>query len=138
MAITINQQERDAIWADIQLNHTGLDDLNMAFIHGDRADFREMRERFKVDWRLLDDLGWARADMRDEFTLTMPAPQLEQTIRWHRDRATGSLEISCDEFTGTPGPGVDPAEFVAEVQQQVDEELDLLSACDRVLGQVGS
>jgi hypothetical protein len=46
--------------------------------------------------------------------------------------------MSRDELTGTPGPRVDVAEFLTEVQQQVDEELDLLSACDRVLEQVGS
>ena len=117
MTITINQEQRDAIWADIELNHnSGLSDINMAFIHGDDADFQEMRERFKVDWRLLDDLGWARADVRDEFTLTMPARELEEAIRWHRERAIGALPDSED----------------------ADEELDIMSACDHVLEQVGS
>ncbi len=39
MAVTINQEQRDAIWADVELNHTALSDIEMGFRHGDSDDF---------------------------------------------------------------------------------------------------
>jgi hypothetical protein len=114
MAITINQEQRDAIWADIQLDHTALDDLEKCLSHGQTDYAQKLRQQFERHWRLLDDLGWARADVRNEFTLTMPTTELKKTIRWHRDRAIGALPDSED----------------------ADEELDIVSACDHVLEQV--
>jgi hypothetical protein len=131
MAITINQEQRDAIWADIELNHSGISDIEMGFTHGDSDDFREMRARFEQHWRLLDDLGWPRADVREKFTLTMPAIELENAMRWHRERATGSLEGHREDLNGAP-------EVPADIRQDMDQCLDLISACDRVLEQVGS
>jgi hypothetical protein len=60
---------------------------------------------------LLDDLGWAKADGREEFALTMPARDLEQAVRWHRHRVLEELPDS----------------------EHVDDDLDVVSACDHVL-----
>jgi hypothetical protein len=131
MAITINQEQRDVIWADIKLDHSALSDIEMGFTHGDSDEFRELRKRFEQHWRLLDDLGWGRADVRGKFMLTMPPVELEDAMRWHRERATGSLEGHREDQKGaTP-------EVPADIRRDIDECLDLISACDRVLEQVG-
>jgi hypothetical protein len=114
MAITITQHQRDTLWRDIQLDHTALSDVEKCLVLGDAEGAQELRAQFERHWRLLDDLGWAFADVRDEFTLTMAAPELEKAIRWHRDRVVEALPDSED----------------------ADEELDILSACDHVLEQV--
>jgi hypothetical protein len=141
MAITINQEQRDAIWADIQLDHTALSDLAGCLRRGQADYAQELRQRFEWHWRLLDDLGWARADVRDEFSLTMPTTELVQAIRWHRDRAAEALRGCRDDLKATQddmAPGFDIDEFLADARQFVDEDLDIVSACDRVLEQVGS
>jgi hypothetical protein len=68
--------------------------------------------------------------VREEFTLTMPAAKLEDAMRWHRERATGSLEGHREDLKGAP-------EVPADIRQDIDVCLDLISACDRVLEQVG-
>ena len=68
MAVTINQEQRDAIWADIELNHGGaFGDVHSAFRNGDDDDTREMRERIK-----------ARFDFEG---IEIPYPQ---RVVWHR------------------------------------------------------
>jgi hypothetical protein len=69
--------------------------------------------------------------MRGEFTLTMPAGELEDAMRWHRMRATGSLEGHRQDWKGAP-------EVPTDTRRDIDECLDLISACDRVLDQARS
>jgi hypothetical protein len=116
MTITINREQRDALWGDIELDHSGLGDLATCLSRGEAADAQEMRRRFDKHWRLLDDLGWTRGDPRREFTLTMPPGEIAEAMQWHRERVIEALPDSEDP----------------------DQDLDILSACDRVLEQVGS
>ena len=114
MSITINREDRNAIWGEIRLDLTALSDVEESLDQGDVECARSMRSRFERHSRLLDDLGWAKADSREEFPLTMPVQQLEQAVRWHRHRVLEELPES----------------------KHVDDDLDVLSACDHVLEQL--
>ena len=114
MSITINREDRNAIWGEIRLDLTALNDVEESLDQGDVECARSMRGRFERHSRLLDDLGWAKADSREEFPLTMPVQQLEQAVRWHRHRVLEELPES----------------------EHVDDDLDVLSACDHVLEQL--
>jgi len=114
LSITINREDRNAIWGEIRLDLTVLSDFEESLDKGDVEYARGMRGRFERHSRLLDDLGWAKADRRDEFALTMPPQDLEQAVRWHRHRVLEDL------------PG----------SEHVDDDLDVLSACDHVLEQL--
>src|SRR5689334_16893874 len=97
MSITINRDDRNAIWGEINLDLTTLWDLEESLgqeslsHQGDAESARTMRGRFERHSRLLDDLGWAKGDGRDEFALTMPAQDLERAVKWHRQRVLDEL-----------------------------------------------
>jgi hypothetical protein len=60
MAITINRQQRDAIYQEVVLDLNGLTDLWTEFDDGNFDRARELRDRFVLDMRLLDDLAGSR------------------------------------------------------------------------------
>lgn len=141
MAITINQDQRDALWSDIQLDLSGgLDDLRTCIKWGNVEQAREFRHRLERHFRMLDDLGWARADVRDEFTLTMPPAELEEAIRWHHVRCGETArERAADLQTVAQGDlpaETTLAEFQEQTREMLDEDLDIVNACNHVLGQL--
>jgi hypothetical protein len=76
MAITINQEQRDAMYQEVVLDLNGLTDLWTEFDDGNYERAKELRQRFVFDMRLLDDLGWEPEQEADEFTLTMDGVDL--------------------------------------------------------------
>lgn len=80
MAITINRQQRDAIYQEVVLDLNGLTDLWTEFDDGNFDRARELRDRFVLDMRLLDDLGWALEVDGEAFDLTMDGVDLAAVV----------------------------------------------------------
>jgi hypothetical protein len=70
MAITINRDQRDAMYQEVVLDLNG--------------------QRFVFDMRLLDDLGWEPEPEADEFTLTMDGVDLAWVVS-HMIEQTGAI-----------------------------------------------
>ena len=90
MAITINRDQRDAMYQEVVLDLNGLTDLWTEFDAGNYDRAKELRQRFMFDMRLLDDLGWDRDEARDEFTLTMDGVDLAWVVS-HLIEQTGAI-----------------------------------------------
>jgi dihydrodipicolinate synthase/N-acetylneuraminate lyase len=80
VAITINRQQRDAIYQEVVLDLNGLTDLWTEFEAGDFDRARELRDRFVLDMRLLDDLGWEPEVDGEAFDLTMAGVDLAAVV----------------------------------------------------------
>ena len=91
MAITINREQRDAMYQEVALDLNGLTDLWTEFNDGNYERAKELRQRFFFDLRLLDDLGWEpdQGD-RGEFELTMDALDLAWIVS-HLIAQTGAI-----------------------------------------------
>ncbi len=81
MAITINREQRDAVYQEIMLDLSGVGDIFHALNGDDYEKAREYRRRFEDDMRLLDDLGWEPERDAYEFELTMPRADLARALR---------------------------------------------------------
>lgn len=55
-----------------------------------------LRNRVEAQWRLLDDLGWQLADVRDSFELTIPEPELSIVLVRLCCRAATDLRTAPD------------------------------------------
>lgn len=82
MAITINRQQRDAIYQEVVLDLNGLTDLWTEFDGGNFDRARELRDRFVLDMRLLDDLGWEPEVDGEAFELTMEGVDLAAVVSY--------------------------------------------------------
>jgi hypothetical protein len=80
MAITINREQRDAIYSQIRTDITGFNDIELDLRAGHFDAARQQSQRMTDDARLLDDLGWEPDPGRDEFTLTMPPADLARLL----------------------------------------------------------
>ena len=92
MAITINREQRDAMYQEVALDLNGLTDLWTEFDDGNYERAKELRQRFVFDMRLLDDLGWEPdpEEDRDEFELTMDGLDLAWIVS-HLIAQTGAI-----------------------------------------------
>ena len=97
MAITINREQRDAIYFEVALDLDGIGDLAIAMSKADYATARRYRQRFEDDMRLLDDLGWEREQNRDEFDLTMSTPDLARVIGYFNRLLGSSVQAHLSE-----------------------------------------
>ena len=95
--ITINREQRDAIYAEVTLDLDGIGDLAIAMNKADYATARRYRERFEDDMRLLDDLGWEPEQNRDEFELTMPTADLARVIGYFNRMLGSAVEAHLAE-----------------------------------------
>jgi hypothetical protein len=82
MGITIGREQRDAIYQEVALDLNGLTDLWTEFDGGNHERARELRDRFVLDMRLLDDLGWEPEQEADEFELTMDGVDLAAVVSY--------------------------------------------------------
>ncbi|MEX1141924.1 MAG: hypothetical protein WD399_04965 [Thermoleophilaceae bacterium] len=80
MAITINRQQRDATYQEVVLDLNGPTDLWTEFDDGNFDRARELRDRFVLDMRLLDDLGWEPEVEGEAFELTMAGVDLAAVV----------------------------------------------------------
>jgi hypothetical protein len=133
---TIDRPTREALHAGLVLDLSGLPDL-WTLLDQNRADeARRLRERIEQDWRLLDDLGWSVADPRQRFELTMPPVQLADVVRRLHEQALTCLRATAQALSDCPAPARREAGLEGwrhRLEAQVDEELDLRSACATVL-----
>ena len=79
--ITINRQQRDAIYGELMVDLSSLGDLYLFLHDRDYNKAREYRRRHEQNLRLLDDLGWEVEPDRDEFEITMEPGALADTLR---------------------------------------------------------
>lgn len=87
MPITLNREQRDAIYSQIRTDITGFNDIELNLRAGDFDAARRQSQRMSDDARLLDDLGWEDDPGRDEFTLTMPPADLARLLNRLNDDA---------------------------------------------------
>ena len=90
MGITINREQRDSMYQEVVLDLNGLTDLWTEFNDGNFDRARELRQRFVLDMRFLDDLGWEPEQDRDEFELTMDGVDLAAVVS-HLIEQTGAI-----------------------------------------------
>jgi hypothetical protein len=90
MAITIDRDQRDAMYQEVVLDLNGLTDLWTEFDADNYDRAKELRQRFVFDMRLLDDLGWEPEQERDEFVLTMDGVDLAWVVS-HLIVQTGAI-----------------------------------------------
>ncbi|HEX2072098.1 MAG TPA: hypothetical protein VHF90_10675, partial [Thermoleophilaceae bacterium] len=58
MPITLNREQRDAIYSQLRTDITGFNDIELNLRAGDFDAARRQSQRMADDARLLDDLGW--------------------------------------------------------------------------------
>ena len=80
MPITLNREQRDAIYSQLRTDITGFNDIELNLRAGDFDAARRQSQRMADDARLLDDLGWEDDPGREEFTLTMPPADLARLL----------------------------------------------------------
>lgn len=90
MAITIDREQRDAMYQEVVLDLNGFTDLWTEFDAGNFDQARELRDRFVLDMRLLDDLGWEPAVEGEAFDLTMDGVDLAAVVS-HLVVQTGAI-----------------------------------------------
>ena len=90
MGITIGREQRDAIYQEVVLDLNGWTDLWTEFNRGNFDRARELRTRFELDMRLLDDIGWEPEQEADEFELTMDGVDLAAVVSYLIDQ-TGAI-----------------------------------------------
>ncbi len=136
---TIDRPTREALHAGIVLDLSGLSNV-WALLDQNRAgEARQLRERFEQDWRLLDDLGWESTDPRQSFELTMPPGQLAQVVRRLHQQALACLRATAEALSDCPTSAsrrrasADLERRRHRLEAQVDDELDLHSACVGIL-----
>jgi len=93
MPLTINREQRDAIY-ELVLNHlTGIGDVWIEVENRQFATAKRLGRDFAEDLRLLEDLGWAETIDRETVTLTVAPEELTRTLARLHKRAAGSLEL---------------------------------------------
>jgi hypothetical protein len=91
VAITINREQRNAIYEEILTELTGSGDIWAELQAGGYEAARRTRDRLSDDMRLLDDLGWEPEPDRETFELTMDPPDLARALRVLSDNARATL-----------------------------------------------
>lgn len=146
MTVTINPEQRDALYGWIKCELNGLGDVEICLERGDIAEAKRQRGRFARIFTLLDDLGWEPDDHRSSYELQMEQPQLAAMIGHYlaeaeevpRESSEQLADLRSGKLTADNLPlhgSVDEA--VDHLQRFVDQDLDVRSACSAILGQLG-
>jgi hypothetical protein len=89
---TVTRDQRDALYGEVELELGGaLDDIASSLKLGFGEKVRGLRENAERAMRLLDDLGWDRADHRTVYRLTMSRRELAVYARWRIDQTESCL-----------------------------------------------
>jgi hypothetical protein len=94
---TINGDQREAIYEFLVEQLSRLTDLPLAIKSEDFDTAKRLAREFSQYIRLLDDLGWGRADGRLEVALTMSPEELVEALRRLYADADGALGGSPEE-----------------------------------------
>jgi hypothetical protein len=86
MSLTINREQRDALY-ELVINHlTAIGDVWIEFQRRDLATAKRQAREFVEDLHLVGALGWDETIEVDRVTLTRPREELIATLtRLHRD-----------------------------------------------------
>ena len=134
MRRAISREQRDALYSELLLDLSGIDDIDMLLSTGRGKAAQEMAGGMREAMRLLDDLGWDRIDPRETYELTMPDDDLERLILRYRERLEADLAWRAQELRrGRPDAEQEAAEWRDDVRCSIDEALDVRSACLAVL-----
>lgn len=91
MYVTINRNDRDAIYDGLMTDLTAIGDIFGHPQNDEPMHAKRLRRRFEVELRLLDDLGWEKEPEGERFELRMPARDLRPLIERVYWSAVGSL-----------------------------------------------
>jgi hypothetical protein len=124
MAVTLQPEQRDALWAQITADFTLLDDLErFALKEGDEEACYRLGRRLSDGLRLILDggLGWA-PKTTEPTVIKMPDPELKGLIGRMRERAIDLYETQIPE--------------AEESEREFAPVKNLRDACESVLGQI--
>lgn len=124
MSVTITRAQRDALYEEILGELTGIGDIYLCLDQGDAEQARGLWERFAPQLRLLEAIGWAPVEPREEFRLDVPPAVLAPAMATLQARAEQAVGAHISE----PKDGL-------EVAQRA---LQGLGTCRVVLGQLSS
>ncbi|ADB49132.1 hypothetical protein [Conexibacter woesei] len=80
MAPVIGRDERDALYHAIRRDLRFLGYLAEALTDERPTVAAMLASRYRAELRLVDDLGWAPVDPREQFELTLPEPDLARAM----------------------------------------------------------
>jgi hypothetical protein len=91
MTVTISRAQRDALYEEAVDDLSAVGDIEVALDSGKGEEARYLWRRFDADLRLLDQIGWARTDPREEFTIDLPPELLVRVLGRMEDRAEHAI-----------------------------------------------
>ncbi len=141
MAVNLNREQRDTLRFAALLDLSDVGSISRLLEKGKAAEAERRRSRFEEDMRLLDDLGWEELDDRRRFPLTMPEEQLEAVLRRLLGPAEEGLDCLGRELKVGRHPWQTADDYqhsTAAIRNEIDEELDVRSACVSTLEALGA
>ncbi|HEX3042594.1 MAG TPA: hypothetical protein VHP56_10955 [Solirubrobacterales bacterium] len=123
MSVRITAAERDALYEQIAVRLSGIDEVWMAVEAGDHARADRVGREFSDDLRLvLDDLGWG-AGSGKPLELITPPDVLRRVCTRMQDAAEAQRQTEEEER--------------ARGQEREEQTQQVLETCRRVLGELG-
>lgn len=122
MSVRITAAERDALYEQIVVRLSGIDEVWMAVEAEDYAQAERVGREFSDDLRLIvDDLGWG-AGSSEALELASPPDVLQRVCTRLRGRAEAQRETEEEER--------------AQSRQREEQTQRVLETCRRVLGEL--
>ncbi len=78
--LAIGREARDALYHMLLADIASIGDISIYLSTNEAAHARRLRQRYEMDMRLLDDLGWDEATDGEQFVITMPSETLRPTL----------------------------------------------------------
>jgi hypothetical protein len=120
--IKINGEQRSALYSQVRNHLSALGDVFLAMeCDRDSVTAERLGREFSQDFRLLEDIGWAKEDDRDRIELTMHPGDLAPLLERLRMEAKGGLADAIKEREEVAG------------EEIIDELESTMKACDAVL-----
>jgi len=118
MNVTIDAEQRAALWEDVTQDLTGIDGVYLAIRDEQWEKARALRCRFEADMRLLDDIGWAEHEPHQHFDLTIPADELRLTLRRLHENASRHAH----QLLGGTRAALRGVEIYADLLKRLDDD----------------
>jgi hypothetical protein len=101
MAIVLDHSQRDGVYEFVLHDLSQLGELAAVLGRGEVDRARGLRRRFEEDLRLLDQIGWERADDRGEYAIRLGADEVRPVFARLRALTSEVIRESGAEFTST-------------------------------------